>query len=281
MSAKGDVFEQIRTQPLTGKKRQVAKYILDNYVEASFLTAAQLAERVQVSEPTVIRLACDLGFRGFPELKDALQAEVQAQLTTVQRLRKARRKSSKAPAIRSLIAEGENLDLLLHSVDVRTLKRVAKRMIDADKVIVIGYKMSSVLAEYLCMALKKSIDNTVAVTEATGRFQEELIFAGPESVVVAISFPRYTAAVVRDFRQARQMGIQTVAITDSDLSPLVEYADHFFLAPCRAVSYVDAFGAAIGLLGAIATQVSVMTEDELVERLPKVERLWEENELFH
>ena len=281
MRAKGDVFEQIRTQPLTGKKRQVAKYILDNYVEASFLTAAQLAERVQVSEPTVIRLACDLGFRGFPELKDALQAEVQAQLTTVQRLRRARRKSSKAPAIRSLIAEGENLDLLLHSLDVRTLKRVAKRMIDAKKVIVIGYKMSSVLASYLSMALKKSIDNTVAITEATGRFQEELVFAGPESVVVAVSFPRYTAAVVRDFRQARKMGIQTVAITDSDLSPLVEHADHFLLVPCRAVSYVDAFGAAIGLLGAIATQVSVMTEDQLVERLAEVERLWEENELFH
>lgn len=281
MSTKGDVFEQIRTQPLTGKKRQVAKYILDNYVEASFLTAAQLAERVQVSEPTVIRLACDLGFRGFPELKDALQEEVQAQLTTVQRLRRARRKSSKAPVVRSLMAEAENLDTLLHSVDVRKLKRVAKRLIDADKVIVIGYKMSSVLADYLSMALKKSIDSTVSVTEATGRFQEELIFAGPKSVVVAISFPRYTMAVVRDFRQAREVGVQTVAITDSDLSPLVESADHYFLAPCRAVSYVDAFGAAIGLLGAIATQVSVMTEDRLIERLAKVERLWEENELFH
>jgi DNA-binding MurR/RpiR family transcriptional regulator len=281
MSAKGDVFEQIRSQPLTGKKRQVAKYILDNFVEASFLTAAQLAERVQVSEPTVIRLACDLGFRGFPELKDALQEEVQAQLTTVQRLRRARRKSSKAPVVQSLMAEVENLDAVLHSVDVRKLKRVAKRLIDADKVVVIGYKMSSVLADYLSMALKKSIDNNVSVTEATGRFQEELIFAGPKSVVVAISFPRYTMAVVRDFRQAREVGVQTVAITDSELSPLVEYADHFFLAPCRAVSYVDAFGAAIGLLGAIATQVSVMTEDRLIERLAKVERLWEENELFH
>jgi len=131
------------------------------------------------------------------------------------------------------------------------------------------------------MALKKSIDNTVSVTEATGRFQEELVFAGPKSVVVAISFPRYTMAAVRDFRQAREVGVQTVAITDSELSPLVESADHYLLAPCRAVSYVDAFGAAIGLLGAIATQVSVMTEDRLIERLAKVERLWEENELFH
>ena len=281
MRAKGHVFELIRSMPLAGKKRQVAKYILDNFVEASFLTAAQLAEKVQVSEPTVIRLACDLGFSGFPELRDALQEEVQAQLTTVELLRRARRKSSKSPAIRSLLAEAENLEVLLHSIDVRELKRVARLVVDADKVIVIGYKMAAVLADYLWMALKKSIDNTVAVTEATGRFQEELIFAGPKSIVLAISFPRYTAAVIRDFRQARQMGVQTVAITDSDLSPLVEHADHFLLAPCRAVSYVDAYGAAIGLLGAIATQVSMMTEERLLERLAKVERLWEENELFH
>ncbi len=281
MKPKGDVFERIKTEPLTGKKRQVAKYILDNYIEASFLTAAQLAERVQVSEPTVIRLAYDLGFRGYPELKDALQEKVQVQLTTVQRLRRnPQRVSNKSPAIQSLIAEAGNLDSLVHSVNVREVKRVVARLVAADKVIILGYKMSSVLAEYLHMALKNSVDNTVAVTEATGLFQEELVFAGPQSVVVGISFPRYTRAMIRDFRQAREEGIRTVAITDSELSPLVEHADHCLLAPCRAVSYVDAFAAAIGLLCAIATEVSIAAEEQLIGRLAKLEELWEEDELF-
>jgi DNA-binding MurR/RpiR family transcriptional regulator len=271
----------MRTLPLTGKKRQVAKYILDNYIEASFLTAAQLAARVNVSEPTVIRLAYELGFGGFPELKDALQEEVQAQLTTVERLRRGRRKSSKTPGVRSLITEAGNVDHLIHTIDVRELRQVSKRLLNANKVIVVGYKMSAILAEYFHMALKKSVDNTVAVTEATGGFQEELVFAGPRSVVVGISFPRYTAAIVRDFRQAQEHGIETIAITDSELSPLVEYADHSLLAPSRAVSYVDAFAAPIALLCAISTQVSVMTQEKLIERLAAVEKLWEENGIFH
>ena len=281
MKPKGDVFERIKTEPLAGKKRQVAKYILDHYVEASFLTAAQLAERVGVSEPTVIRLAYDLDFGGYPELRDALQEEVQAQLTTVQRLRRSRRRSrDRSPALQSLAGEAANLDALLHSLDVRDMRRVVRQLVAADRVVVLGYKMSSVLATYLHMALKDSVEHSVAVTDATGLFQEELVFAGPESVVVGISFPRYTAAVVRDFRQAREHGVPTIAITDSELSPLVEYADHRLLAPCQAVSYVDAFSAAIALLCAIATEVSVASEDRLVERLGKLETLWEENALF-
>ncbi len=280
MKPKGDVFERIRTQPLAGKKRLVAKYVLDNFVEASFLTAAQLAERVGVSEPTVIRLAYDLGFQGFPALKDALQEQVQVQLTTVQRLRRGRRIGTQSPGMQSLVAEAKNVDSLVHSIDVRELGRIAKRLVTSDKVIIVGYKMSSILALYLHMALKKSIDHAVVVTEAAGLFQEELVFAGPESVVVGIAFPRYTAAVVRDFRQARDRGIRTVAVTDSELSPLVQYADHCLLVPCKAVSYIDAFAAVIGLLCAIATEVSMEAEDRLMDRLAELEELWGENDLF-
>ena len=182
--------------------------------------------------------------------------------------------------MRSLITEAGNLDSLVHSVDVRTLRQVVKLLVAADKAIVMGYKMSSVLAEYLHMSLKKSVDGTVAVTRATGLFQEELAFAGSSSVVVGIAFPRYTRAIVRDFQQAREQRICTVAITDSELSPLVEHADHCLLAPCSTVSYIDAFAAAIGLLCAIATEVSIETQDELAERLAKTEELWKASEVF-
>ena len=281
MKPKGEVFERIKTEPITGKKREVAKYILDNYVEASFLTAAELADRVQVSEPTVIRLAYDLGFKGYPKLKDALQEEVQAQLTTVEQLRRSRRRlSERCPTMQSLTTEMKNLDALIHSIDVRDVRRVVKALVAADKIIILGYKTSGILAQYLHTALKKSLDNTVAVTEAAGLFQEELVFASSQSVVVGISFPRYTEPVVRDFKQAQDHGVTTVAITDSELSPLVQHADHYLLASCRAVSFVDAFAAAMGLLCSIATEVSIANESSLMGRLPKLEKLWEENGLF-
>lgn len=276
-----DVLESIKSTPLSDKKRQAAKYILHNYIEASFLTAAELAHRASVSEPTVIRLAVDLGYSGFPEMRNALQDKVQSKLTTLHRLKESHRfKSSKNPAIQSLVTDMKNLENTLHNLDAETLNRVVERILQADKVISLGYKMSSCLAQFLQMALKKSIDNTVAVTASTGLFQEELVFTTEKSVVIAISFPRYTNAVVQDFRMAQQKGVVTVAITDSELSPLVNHATYYLLARCDFVSYIDSFASAMSLLCAIATAVSIKSEVVTLPRLEELEELWEKNRVF-
>lgn len=272
----------IKSTPLSGKKKQVAKYIVDNHVEVAFLTAAELARRSAVSEPTVIRLALELGYSGFPEMRIALQDKVQSKLTTLSRLQKGSKQASAStsPAVKSLITDMKNLENTLHDLNVRTLNRVVKRIVQADKVIIVGYKMSSCLAAFLQMALKKSVDNTVAVTMSTGQFQEELVFATENSLVIGISFPRYTSAIVRDFAMAKKNGIRTVAITDSELSPLVEHADDYLLARCDFVSYIDSFAAAVSLLYAISTTVSIKTEAQTVPRLERLEDMWKENELF-
>ena len=276
-----DILALIKSTPLSDKKKQVAKYIVDNHIETAFLTAAELARRSSVSEPTVIRLATDLGYSGFPEMRAALQDKVQSKLTTLSRLKESHRfKASTNPAVQSLVTDMKNLQNTLHNLNVRTLNRVVNRIVQADKVIILGYKMSSCLAQFFQMALKKSIDNTVAVTISPGQFQEELVFTTQESAVIAISFPRYTTAVVRDFRMAKQKGLTTIAITDSELSPLVEHATDYLLARCDFVSYIDSFAAVMSLLCAVATAVSIKSETETLPRLEELEKLWEENEVF-
>ncbi|MCK4682792.1 MurR/RpiR family transcriptional regulator [Candidatus Bipolaricaulota bacterium] len=276
-----DVLALIKSTPLSDKKKQVAKYIVDNYIKVAFLTAAELARRSSVSEPTVIRLAVDLGYAGFPEMRSALQDKVQGKLTTLSRLKGSHRfKASKNPAVQSLVTDMKNLENTLHNINARTLNRVVNRIVQADKVIILGYKMSSCLAQFFQMALKKSIDNTVAVTTSPGQFQEELVFTTEKSVVIAISFPRYSTAVVRDFRMAKQKGVTTIAITDSELSPLVDHATDYLLARCDFVSYIDSFAAAMSLLCAIATAVSIKSETETLPRLEELEELWEKNEVF-
>lgn len=276
-----DVLALIKAASLSDKKRTVAKYIVDNDIEVAFLTAAELARRASVSEPTVIRLAIDLGYAGFPEMRSALQDKVQGKLNTLSRLKGSHRfKASKNPAVQSLVTDMRNLESTLNNLNVRTLNRVVNRIAQADKVIILGYKMSSCLAQFFQMALKKSIDNTVAITTSTGLFHEELVFTTEKSVVIALSFPRYTTAIVRDFRMARQKGVTTIAITDSDLSPLVDHASAHLLARCDSVSYVDSFAAAMSLLCAIATAVSIKAETETLPRLEELEKLWEENAVF-
>jgi DNA-binding MurR/RpiR family transcriptional regulator len=98
-------------------------------------------------------------------------------------------------------------------------------------------------------------------------------------VVVGISFPRYSRPTASYLEAAQAKGVTTVALTDSELSPLVPHADHVLLARCRALSYVDSFAAPIALIGAIATALSLGAEH--TERLEELEALWKQYQVFY
>ena len=68
-----------------GQKR-IARYILDHYDKAAYMTASRLGSIVEVSESTVVRFAIEVGFDGYPELQKHLQELVKSHLTSVQRM---------------------------------------------------------------------------------------------------------------------------------------------------------------------------------------------------
>ena len=65
------VFERIRRLygDLTDARAKVARFIVDHWDEAAFMSAAKLGEAAGVSESVAIRLAEELGYKGYPELR--------------------------------------------------------------------------------------------------------------------------------------------------------------------------------------------------------------------
>ncbi len=274
-----DLLSSIRRTHFPGKRAQVAKYILDNYMESAFLTAAQVAHRAEVSEPTVIRFATDLGYSGFTALQRALQDLIQQRLTTVQRLRLTPpSQQQEDPVLQSLWRDLRNLEETIEALDLPTVRRIVDLLAVADRVIVVGLRMSAALAEYTRFALKKSIPTVVAVTSGDGTFFEELMHTTSRSVVVGLGFPRYTRATAEYLEAARQHKVTVVAITDSQLSPLAPMADEVLLARSRALSYVDSFTAPIAVIGALATTLSLVTGDP--DKLGALEALWRRYRVF-
>ena len=70
-----DILKVIKERQSTMSKghRAIAAYIIDHYDTAAFITASKLGDMVGVSESTVVRFACALGFDGYPELQKKLQ----------------------------------------------------------------------------------------------------------------------------------------------------------------------------------------------------------------
>jgi len=90
---KSSLFERIkeRGDSLSPKQAQLAKYLINNYKTAAFQTIAQIARESNVSEATVVRLAMFLGYSGFPEMLDDLQAVVRHELQAFETIRRTYR----------------------------------------------------------------------------------------------------------------------------------------------------------------------------------------------
>ena len=67
-------------------QKLIARYIIENYDKAAFMTASKLGNTVGVSESTVVRFATEVGFEGYPQLQRALQELIRNRLTAVQRM---------------------------------------------------------------------------------------------------------------------------------------------------------------------------------------------------
>lgn len=76
------ILETIRRvyPELTRSQQLLSDFVAHSYREAAFMTASDLAQRLNLNEATVIRFAQRLGYSGYPELVTALRELVQQEL---------------------------------------------------------------------------------------------------------------------------------------------------------------------------------------------------------
>jgi len=59
---------------------KLADFLLDNYVEASFMTASELAQVLNLDAATVVRFSQQLGYGGYPRLQKEIRQKVRTDL---------------------------------------------------------------------------------------------------------------------------------------------------------------------------------------------------------
>jgi len=77
---------QNRMDQFSKGQKRIAAYIGEHYDKVAFMTASKLGTTVGVSESTVVRFATEIGYKGYPELQQAMQEMIRNKLTSVQRM---------------------------------------------------------------------------------------------------------------------------------------------------------------------------------------------------
>jgi len=265
---------QDRMDTFSKGQKKIAGFILESYDKAAFMTASRLGSRVGVSESTVVRFAAELGYEGYPEMQKSLQKMIRSRLTSVQRIEVTKdRMGDQDPVDAVLQSDIEKIRLTLEELDRAGFEGAADAIASAKKIYIIGVRSSASLATFLSFYLNLILDNVVTISPNTEVF-ESLYRVGEGDVVIGVSFPRYSSRTVRAVRFARDRGATTVAITDSEASPLAPISRYTLKARSDMASFVDSLVAPLSLVNALLVAVSRKKGGELESTFQNLEQIW-------
>jgi DNA-binding MurR/RpiR family transcriptional regulator len=263
-------------------QRAIARYIIENYEKAAYMTAAKLGSLTGVSESTVVRFALELGYEGYPEMQRALQELTRTKLDSVQRMEVTNTLIGNSDILdKVLVSDMDKIRHTLEQIDKKAFYNAIDKIVSAKNIYIIGVRSSSYLAGFMNYSFRMIFDNVrlIQTTSASEMF-EQIIQIGEGDVMIAVSFPRYSKRSINAVAFARTRGADVVAITDSAQSPIAAHANQLLTACSDMASFVDSLVAPLSIINAIIVALSRKKKEELTVRLRELEKIWDEYDVY-
>jgi DNA-binding MurR/RpiR family transcriptional regulator len=261
-------------------QKLIAEYILNNYDKAAFMTASKLGNKVGVSESTVVRFANVLGYDGYPKLQKALQELIRNKLTIVQRIEMSSDLEQSMVLKSVLKADMNNIRLTIDETNNQIFDKVINSIFKARNIYIMGLRSSAPLAQFMGYYLNFVFSNVTIVTSGVSDIFEQLIHIGSEDLLIGISFPRYASRTIEAMSFCKSRCAETVALTDTLLSPLTAYADYTLLARSNMASFADSLVAPLSLINALIVAIGLRKKAELSAKFEALEKIWDKYHVY-
>ncbi len=267
---------------LSAGERKVARALLAAYPVAGLETVAQLAERANVSPPTVVRFVSRLGFGGFPHMQRALMHEVHERMGSP--LEQYPEPKGGGAAFPSPAAENAGVARMTQLItdtfrEVPASELLAARDLLADPrrtIVITAGRFGAPLSALLTFHLRLLRDD-VHVVDAESREAAGLVAStGRAHVLVAFDFRRYDRRMANLARAMSDRAADVVLFTDPWLSPIAHRADVVLPAQIETRAGFDSLVAASGLVEHVIGAVAQELGERGRERIAQLETINEE-----
>ncbi|MDQ1216960.1 MurR/RpiR family transcriptional regulator [Microbacterium arborescens] len=215
-------------------ERRVADVILDAPEDVVELTAQQLADRAGVARSSVVRACQTFGFRGYPQLRVALAAELGGAAPAASdhgdgALGRVRRSIDRAAAA---------LPASTSLLDADEVERAVTAVVGAGRLLVVANGLSSPVASDLAMRLTAAGRPAEVIADVIAQ-QISARQLTARDVCVVVSGSGANEASLRAAAAAASGGAVVIAITSFAASPLVECATHALVIAPAGTSFRD------------------------------------------
>src|SRR4030042_5369892 len=177
-------------QHLTKSEKRIANYLRKNQEESAFLAAGEIADRLGLSEATLVRFARSLGFNNYPAMRTVLQTAFRQRVTHSARLRGRLEDLRQGGDIfeRLVVSEMDYLTQALETVDRQALQKTVELMQSCDRIFVFGTGPSVSLVELMEIRLCRFWRQGIPLTPAWRGVLATLLFINDRDLLFMICF---------------------------------------------------------------------------------------------
>jgi RpiR family carbohydrate utilization transcriptional regulator len=215
-----------RYNSLRKSEKRVAEFVQEHMDEVVLLSLQGLAEKCSTSDATVLRFCRSLGYLGLADFKTSLVPEL---LRSGQQVYMDIEQNQDSESIKEIFYRNINqqLDSTLRNCDFEVFHLVARKLIEANRILIIGLGGSAGVAQIFCDALgslgifsnylhDRSLIQNLVPTLVNG------------DVIVGISHSGETDEIISAVKKAHEFGATTISMTNFSPSPLTDVS-HFVL----------------------------------------------------
>ncbi|MEM1151897.1 MAG: MurR/RpiR family transcriptional regulator [Pseudomonadota bacterium] len=243
---------------LTQAERKLAAALLSDYPFAGLAPMQELAERAEVSAPSISRFVVKVGLSGYAEMQRHLLSELrQGNLSPVE-IHESSGSIENGYLAEFLSRTAAQVKSAATAITDAQFDRISALVGDRKRTLyMIGGRVSDNLARHLAFHLGQARPSVFHIPRDPEAWPEYLLRMKPGDVFLAFDFRRYeTELVSLAGRAANDHKAQVVLVTDKWLSPINRVASEVLAVPIETGTVWDSYAAAMAVTEAIAARVA-------------------------
>lgn len=273
---------QSKRDSMTRSELQLVNVILDEYPISGLCSITELADKAQVSTPTVARLVQKLGLGGYGPFQAALRAELAQMISDPIAKRDVWKNDLPEEHILNRYARQaiENQRNTIDEVDPQDFDGLCRLMADPDRRIYIaGGRITGTLANYLYLHLQM-IRPDVHLLPVAASWPHDLLDIRAGDVLIAFDVRRYENTTLLMGQMCHERGAEVVLFTDQWRSPIHRIATHTFSGRIAVPSAWDSTASLLVLVECAIASVQETLWESVKARTDSLETAFDRTKLF-
>jgi RpiR family carbohydrate utilization transcriptional regulator len=273
VSKRAETSPSARLNMLSPKRQEIIRPALDRPREFVLLSVRAIAERLDTDPATMVRIVRGMQFASYRQFQHFLHELSIANATSLETMQTSANGKAPLPAqIRAALDRDlKSLDELIHGIDPSQILSLVRRMYTSDHIVLIGGDLAATLVRFLehhLMILGLPVSCATSPAEVVHKMR----FAGKKDLVIALTYGRGLRQTVEGLRQARANHAYCVAITNTEVCPITEFANECFFTNVDSPSFGPSYVAPMAFFNVVIVACANYRRGRTLAVLKKAEQ---------